>query len=59
MAEFQDKIALGTTVPRKNIKLESSVSAVALSELMVKVSDWVPPMVVEAALMLLTVRVLI
>jgi len=59
VAAFQDKIALGTTVPRKKIKLESSASAEALSEFIVKVLDWVPPMVVEAALMLLTVKVLI
>ncbi len=58
-AEFHDRMAFGTTTPRKNIKLESSVSEVALSEFIVKVADWVPPMVVEAALMLLTVRVLI
>ena len=44
-------------MPRKNIRLESWLSAEALSELIVKVSDWVPPMVVEAALMLLTVKV--
>ena len=58
VAEFQVNKALGTTVPLKKIKLSFSLSAVALSELMVKVDDWVPPMVVEAAEILLTVRVL-
>lgn len=55
--EFHARIALGTTVPRKNISDMSSVSAVALSELRVKVLDCVPPMVVEAAEILLAVRV--
>lgn len=59
VAAFQVKRALGTTVPRKKIRVSVSLSAVALSEFIVKVSDWVPPMVVEAAEMLLTVKVLI
>ena len=57
MAEFQVNKALGTTVPRKKIKASSSLSAVVLSELMVKVADLVPPMEVDAAEMLLTERV--
>ena len=57
MALFHVKSALGTTVPLKKIKVSSSASEVPLSELMVKVADWVPPMVVEAAEMLLAVKV--
>lgn len=55
--EFQVRRPFGTTVPRKKMMEEFSVSAVTLSELMVKVSDCVPPIVVEAALMLLAVSV--
>jgi len=51
--ESQVNKALGTTVPLKKVKPIVSVSAVALSELIVKVSDFVPPIVVEAAEMLL------
>ena len=57
VAEFQVNKALGTTVPLKKMRVSVSLSAVTLSELMVKVADCVPPMVVEAALMLLTVKV--
>lgn len=56
MAEFQVSRALGTTVPRKKMRVSVSLSAVALSELIVKVSDWVPPMVVEAAEALFMVK---
>ncbi len=59
VAEFQVKSALGSIWPRKKIKVSVSLSVEALSELMVKVADWVPPMVVEAAEILLAVKVLI
>ncbi len=51
--EAQVRSALGTTVPRKKMSEASWVSAVALAELMVKVCEAVPAMVVEAAEMLL------
>ena len=41
--------AFGTTVPLKKMRFMSSVSAVALSELIVKSSFFVPAIVVEAA----------
>lgn len=56
--EFQARIAFGTTLPRKKMSEESSVSAVLLPEFMVNVESCVPPICVLLATMLLAVNVL-